>query len=60
MNALFDVYEVGVVWDGKERLILVDEANAEPLAGMRLLKGYELKIQVKSRGKVTLKRLTER
>jgi predicted aspartyl protease len=54
---IFDVYEAKVVWDGKVRQILVDEADAEPLVGMRLLKGHELKIQVRYRGKVTIKRL---
>jgi clan AA aspartic protease len=54
---LSDVYEAKVVWDGKVRQILVDEADADPLVGMRLLKGYELKMQVRYRGKVTIKRL---
>jgi clan AA aspartic protease len=54
---VFDVYEAKVEWDGKVRQILVDEADAEPLVGMRLLKGHELKMQVRYRGKVTIKRL---
>jgi clan AA aspartic protease len=54
---LFDVYEAKVLWDGKLRQILVDEADADPLVGMRLLKGHELKIQVRYRGKVTIRRL---
>jgi clan AA aspartic protease len=54
---VFDVYEAKVIWDGKVRQILVDEANADPLVGMRLLKGHELKMQVRYRGKVTIKRL---
>src|SRR6266542_1377357 len=33
----FDVYEGKVVWDGKVRQILIDEAAADPLVGMRLL-----------------------
>src|SRR5437016_1423692 len=57
---LFDVYEAKVVWDGKVRQILVAEADAEPLVGMRLLKGHELKMQVRYRGKVTIKRLPRR
>lgn len=54
---VFDVYEAKVEWEGKVRQILVDEADAEPLVGMRLLKGHELKMQVCYRGKVTIKRL---
>jgi clan AA aspartic protease len=54
---IFDVHEAKVVWDGKVRAILADEADAEPLVGMRLLKGHELKMQVRYRGRVTIKRL---
>jgi clan AA aspartic protease len=57
-ECLFDVYEAKVVWDGKERRVLVDEADTDPLVGMALLRGYELKMQVRSRGKVTVKRLS--
>ena len=57
---VFDVYEANVVWDRKVREILVDEADAEPLVGMRLLKGHKLKMQVRYRGKVTIKRLRRR
>ena len=56
-ECLFEVYVGKVEWDGKLRTILVDEADADPLVGMRLLRGCELKIQVRSRGKVTIKRL---
>lgn len=56
-ECIFSVYEARVVWDGKVRQILVDEADADPLVGMRLLKGHELKMQVRARGKVTIKRL---
>jgi len=59
-EALFDVYEARVLWDGKVRRILVDEADSDPLLGMALLHGYELKIQVRSRGKVTIKRLSRK
>lgn len=53
----FDVYDAKIVWDGKERRVMVDEADTDPLIGMALLRGYELKMQVRSRGKVTIKRL---
>lgn len=56
-ECLFDVYEAKAVWDGKERMILVDEADADPLIGMRLLKGFELRMQVHSGGRLTIKRL---
>ena len=59
-ECLFDVYVSKLVWDGKERRVLVDEADTEPLVGMALLSGYELKMQVRSRGKVTIKLLPRR
>jgi clan AA aspartic protease len=57
---VFQVYDGKLVWDGKVRKILVDEAGADPLIGMRLLRGHELKLQVRARGKVTIKRLPPR
>ncbi|HEY7153976.1 MAG TPA: hypothetical protein VH575_08485 [Gemmataceae bacterium] len=53
----FDVYAGEVLWDGKFRRIPIDEIDSDPLVGMALLRGYELKMQVRSRGKVTIKRL---
>jgi predicted aspartyl protease len=59
-ECIFDVYEAEVVWDGKRRRVLIDEADTDPLVGMRLLRGYELNMQVRSRGKVILRRLSSR
>jgi clan AA aspartic protease len=56
-ECIFDVYVAKVEWDGKVRTILVDEADADPLVGMRLLRGCELRMQVRWRGRVTIKRL---
>jgi len=59
-QCLFDVFIAKVVWDGKERRVLIDEADADPLLGMALLDGFELKMQVRRGGKVTIKRLPKR
>jgi clan AA aspartic protease len=56
-ECLFDVYLGNLLWDGKERRILGDEADTDPLVGMALLSGYELKMQIRPRGKVAIKRL---
>jgi len=56
-TCVFRVFVGKVVWDGKVRSILVHEAGGDPLVGMRLLRGCELKMQVRARGKVTIKRL---
>jgi clan AA aspartic protease len=53
----FDVYQAKVVWDGRIRPVFVDEFDATPLVGMALLRGYEYKMHVRARGKVTIKRL---
>ena len=57
-ECLFDVFTASVIWDGRVRRILIDEADIEPLVGIRLMKDYELRIVVRRNGKVTLKRLT--
>jgi len=59
-TCVFQVYVGKLDWDCKVRTILVDEADAMPLVGMRLLRGHELKMQVRSRGKVTIRRLPRR
>ena len=53
----FDVYQAKVMWDGRLRRVFVDEFDATPLVGMALLRGYEYKMQVRARGKVTIQRL---
>jgi clan AA aspartic protease len=58
--SLFDVYQGKVLWDERIRPVFVDEFDATPLVGMALLKGFELNMQVRARGKVTIKRLGRR
>jgi clan AA aspartic protease len=59
-ECLFEVYRATIVWDRKAVRVLVSEADADPLVGMELLDGYELKIQVRDGGKVAIKRLSQR
>src|SRR3712207_5525708 len=35
-STAFDVYTAQVMWDGALRLVVVDEADTDPLVGMRL------------------------
>ena len=56
----FDVYQANVVWDDRVRSVFVDEFAATPLVGMAMMRGYEYKMQVRARGKVTIKRLRRR
>jgi clan AA aspartic protease len=50
----FDVYCVTVAWDGIPTVIEVEAADAEPLIGMEMLRGYELRMIVKAGGSVTV------
>ncbi len=54
-ESLFDIYEGTVVWDKRVRRIPVDAGDTAPPVGMALLGGYELKMQVCTGGKVTIK-----
>lgn len=51
---MFNVYEASVIWDGQIRLVEINESETEPLVGMGLLEGYELKIQGVYNGLVTI------
>lgn len=53
----YNSFEVVVVWDGKLRHIVADEADTEPLVGMRLLAGHDLAIQVVPGGNVSIRPL---
>jgi clan AA aspartic protease len=53
-ECVFNVYEAVLVWDGNLLTIPIDEADSEPLVGMSLMEGYQLKIQVFESGHVEL------
>jgi clan AA aspartic protease len=59
-ESLFDIYETVVVWDGEPRRIAVDEADIDPLVGMSLLYGYELIVQAREGGTVSIQPLPQR
>ena len=59
-ECVFDVYEAEVVWDGRRKSVLITKAEATPLVGMTLLNGYQLTMQVRTGGKVTIKPLPRR
>ena len=54
----FGIYEAVVIWDRRARTVTVGEVDSTPLVGMALLEGFELNVQVRPRGKVTIRRLT--
>jgi clan AA aspartic protease len=51
---MFNVYEASVIWDGQVKEIEINDSEADPLVGMGLLEGYELKIQAVAGGSVTI------
>ena len=53
-ETIFDIYEAAIIWESQLRRVWVDEINAAPLAGMALLDGHELTIQVWTGGNVTI------
>lgn len=56
-ETLFDVYEGRIVWDGEPRTIPIDESDSEPLVGMQLMDGFELRVQAVVAGSVMLDRM---
>lgn len=50
----FEVYAVTVIWNGQYRSIPVNEAETDPLVGMSLLYGYDLRIQTVEGGNVSI------
>ena len=50
----FDVYVATVDWDGQPRGVEVEAADAQPLIGMALMQGSDLRIQVAPGGPVTI------
>ena len=53
----FEVHAAKVIWDGKYQNIPINEAETDPLVGMGLLYGYDLRIQAVEGGTVTIKAL---
>lgn len=50
----FDVYAATILWDGQVQTVETDATDTEPLVGMRLLVGHEVRIQVLDGGNVTI------
>ena len=51
---IFDVYATTVLWDGQPRTVETEGVDAQPLIGMALLQGCDLRIQVANGGRVTI------
>jgi clan AA aspartic protease len=53
----FDIHTATVIWDGTPRPILVEAAATDPLVGMGLLVGHDLRIRAVLGGSVTIEPL---
>ena len=53
-ESVFDIHEGRVLWDGQLVRVAIDAADMVPLSGMSLLEGFELTVQVRTNGRVTL------
>jgi len=53
----YQIFRAEIDWDGVRIELEIDEADTEPLLGMQLLHGYEVKLQVRHNGKLTIKKL---
>lgn len=54
---VFDVYIGTLTWNGQSRTVEVDEAETDPLVGMRLLRDHNLSVDVVDNGKVRIEAL---
>ena len=54
---LFDVYIGTLTWNGQARTVEVDEAETDPLVGMRLLGDHNLSVDVVEGGNVRIEPL---
>ncbi|ELS04543.1 putative aspartyl protease [Xenococcus sp. PCC 7305] len=53
-EVIFDIYLATAIWDGQLKTIEVNAAETEPLVGMSLIRGYELKIEARENGRVSI------
>jgi clan AA aspartic protease len=58
-EVVFEMYSASVIWDGQIQIIDVVASEAEPLVGMSLLYGYDLRIQAVEGGTVSVQALRE-
>lgn len=54
VTALFDIYSACVMWDNQQRIVETAAADGDPLVGMAMLEGCELRVQVIANGQVVI------
>jgi clan AA aspartic protease len=56
-EVIFEMYTASVIWDGQIKIVAVAASEADPLVGMALLYGYDLRIQAVEGGTVVIQSL---
>lgn len=51
---VLEVFAATIRWDGQARTVEVEALDAQPLIGMDLVRGHELRVHVKPGGVVTI------
>ena len=51
---VLDVFAAAILWDGQPRTVEVEALDAQPLIGMALMRGHELRVHVQPGGVVTI------
>ena len=59
-EVIFEMYKATIIWDGQTKVVDVASSETEPLVGMNLLYGYDLRIQAIEGGTVTIESLGTR
>ena len=54
-----EVYRVVALWDGESRSFDAYLSDTTPLVGMKMLDGYDLRVEVKPGGRVAIQAITE-
>ena len=54
---VFDVHSCTLPWNGQARTVEVDEAETDPLVGMRLLRDHNLSVDVVDNARVRIEAL---
>jgi clan AA aspartic protease len=57
-EALLDLYEIDIEWDGSWRTVRADAVDAQALVGMGLLAGYRFCLDAAAGGRVTIEALS--
>ncbi len=58
-EVIFEMYTANIIWDGRIQVVDVAASEAEPLVGMALLSGYDLRTQAIEGGTVVIQDLSE-